>query len=443
MADTKLQVFTYDNLALYDELLKGYVDAEDAKSLKTVAIQGNTLKFYRVSEPVGETAPAYTITLPEADISGLIPKITGATAGNVVTAKSDGTVEDSGIKVADLATKSEVEAVQDAVDAINDAESGILKTAKVYADTKVGELADGAVASNTSAIETLNGDETTVGSVKKQIKDSVDPINTKIGDTSALTTTEKSTIVGAVNELKSEIGDVQSAGAVNIDTSVTTEGMSKSYTFKQNGVTLGIVDVPKDMVLQSGVVEKDPEGQPEGTYLVLTLANATNDKVYINVGTLVDIYTAEQSASQIQLTINPATREISAVVVAGSIGTTELADNSIVTSKIADGNVTKAKLHADVQDSLDKADSAVQSVISGTANGTIAVDGTDVAVTGLGSAAYTNADAYDAAGVAEEKVNALANGAVATNTSNIATLQGLVGEGFEPISESFIRGLFA
>ena len=62
MADTKLQVFTYDNLALYDELLKGYVDAEDAKSLKTVAIDGNTLKFYRVSEPVGETTPAYTIT---------------------------------------------------------------------------------------------------------------------------------------------------------------------------------------------------------------------------------------------------------------------------------------------------------------------------------------------------------------------------------------------
>ena len=77
---SKMQVFTYDNLALYDQLLKGYVDAEDAKSLKTVAIEGNTLKFYRASEPVGDTVPAYTITLPETDLSGLIPKITGATA---------------------------------------------------------------------------------------------------------------------------------------------------------------------------------------------------------------------------------------------------------------------------------------------------------------------------------------------------------------------------
>lgn len=41
-----------------------------------------------------------------------------------------------------------------------------------------------------------------------------------------------------------------------------------------------------------------------------------------------------------------------------------------------------------------KADSAVQSVASGTANGTIKVDGADVAVTGLGSAAYTEANAY-------------------------------------------------
>ena len=204
MADTKLQVFTYDNLALYDELLKGYVDVEDAKSLKTVAIDGNTLKFYRVSEPVGETAPAYTITLPETDISGLIPKITGATAGNVVTAKADGTVEDSGIKAADLATKAEVKAVEDkadankaSIDAINNADTGILKTAKDYAYSKVKDLADGAVATNTAAIATLNGDETTAGSVKKAVKDASDTINATIG-----TVAEGKTVVQMIEDAK-------------------------------------------------------------------------------------------------------------------------------------------------------------------------------------------------------------------------------------------------
>ena len=104
------------------------------------------------------------------------------------------------------------------------------------------------------------------------------------------------------------------------------------------------------MVVKSGTVVTDPVGQAKGTYLVLTLANATEDKVYINVGTLVDIYTAKADATQVQLSINPATREISATIVAGSIGTAELAD----------GAVTKAKLAKDVQASLEKANTALQ-----------------------------------------------------------------------------------
>lgn len=76
------------------------------------------------------------------------------------------------------------------------------------------------------------------------------------------------------------------------------------------------------------------------------------------------------------------------------------------------------KIEADltdaVKDSLAKADSAVQSVAlaSGTNNGTLklTVDDTttdNIAVTGLGSAAYTNSDAYDAAGTAQDLVDAL------------------------------------
>ena len=410
MADTKLQVFTYDNLALYDELLKGYVDAEDAKSLKTVAIDGNTLKFYRVSEPVGDTAPAYTITLPETDISGLIPKIAGATAGNVVTAKADGTVEDSGIKAADLATKAEVKAVEDkadankaSIDAINNVDTGILKTAKDYADSKGKDLADGAVATNTSAIATLNGDETTAGSVKKAVKDASDTINAKIGDVSTLTTTEKTNLVGAVNEVKSAVDSAKTAGEVTVTTDSTTEGYLKTYTIKQGGVEISKIDIPKDLVVTSGEVVVDPDGQPAGTYIKLTIANQETP-IYINVKTLVDVYTAQASATQIQLAIS-STNEISATIVAGSVGTTELADSAITTVKIADANVTLAKLAQDVTDSI--------------------------------------ADAKKAGTDASAAVTALEEGAVATNAANIATLQGLVGEGFEPISEASIRALFA
>ena len=112
----QLKVLTLENL----DVIKNYIDVNDAKSLKTVAVDGNKLKFYRVSEPVGDTEAAYEIELPEADLSGVLAKLTGATENNVVTVGADGTVKDSGIKSDDLALKSEVTAVSDLVGVIPD-----------------------------------------------------------------------------------------------------------------------------------------------------------------------------------------------------------------------------------------------------------------------------------------------------------------------------------
>lgn len=122
------------------------------------------------------------------------------------------------------------------------------------------------------------------------------------------------------------------ADAVVVTTDVTTEGYAKSYTFTQNGATIATVDIPKDMVVSSGKVVVNPEGQDEGTYLELTLSNATSDKVYINVGKLVDIYTAKANATQVQIAIDSATREVSATIVAGGVGSTELADGAVKTN---------------------------------------------------------------------------------------------------------------
>lgn len=109
MAQT-INYVSFQRLSEYDALIKKYVSDADAKSLKSVAIAGNTLKFYKVESPVADTVPAFSIELPEADLSDLLHKISGATAGDVVIAKADGTIEDGGVKLSDLATKSEVTA---------------------------------------------------------------------------------------------------------------------------------------------------------------------------------------------------------------------------------------------------------------------------------------------------------------------------------------------
>lgn len=216
------------------------------------------------------------------------------------------------------------------------------KAAKDYADsladnydaagtaaTKVQELADGQVKTNKEAIGTMDN----------------------------LETTAKSDLVTAINEVRNAVSVGGTAAAMTMEEKTTGlgDGVAKAYVLKQGDNTVGTINIPKDMVVQSGEVVTNPAGQATGTYIKLTLANATNDVIYVNVGTLVDIYKAKASATQVQLAIDSATREISATIVAGSVTATELAANAVVTAKIADGNVTKAKLSEEVNQILNAA----------------------------------------------------------------------------------------
>ena len=162
------------------------------------------------------------------------------------------------------------------------------------------------------------------------------------------------------------------------------------------------INIPKDMVVSSGqVVTKTTDGAwgEPGTYIELTLANATSDKLYIDVDNLIEYVT---SGSQ-----------------AGDMVVIDIDSNHEVTATITDGTITKAKLASGVQSSLDLADSAVQSVTEGATNGTIDVDGTEVAVHGLGTAAYTASTAYDAAGAADAVLGA------STDTAATMTVYGV------------------
>lgn len=318
---------------------------------------------------------------------------------------------------------------------IDSKDAATLQGAKDYADSladnydaagtaqsKMEELANGAVKSNTEAIAVLNGNAQTAGSVDKKIADAkalidadidaveasvaavdgdvtalegrMDAVEGDIGTVEDLTTTAKTDLVSAINEVKEAVTAGNNASAITIDTTSTTAGALKSYTIKQGSTTIGTIDIPKDMVVQSGEVVTNPEGQVAGTYIKLVLANVA-EPLFINVGTLVDIYKAKADAAQVQVVVDSATREISATIVAGSIGVAELAANAVVTEKIADANVTKAKLSTAVQTSLDKAD-----------------------------ASASDADLQSAVG-------------------RVAALESKVGDGFVRITEDQINGLFS
>lgn len=219
-----------------------------------------------------------------------------------------------------------------------------------------------------------------------------------IGTLTELETTEKSNLVAALNEIKDALDTAKAAAQVTIDTTSTTEGYLKTYTVKQNNVEVGKIDIPKDLVVTEGSIVVNPDEEHTGTYIKLVIANQ-EAPIYINVADLVDVYIAQAGAAQVQIAISDQ-NVISATIVAGSISATELAADAVETAKIKDKNVTKAKLEDSVQTSLGKADSAVQKVETGEANGQIKVDGVAVDVAGLKSAAYAESSAFDAAGAA-------------------------------------------
>lgn len=175
--------------------------------------------------------------------------------------------------------------------------------------------------------------------------------------------------------LKVEIPEVKVPVYSLTKDEAAAEGDIATYHLTKDGKNEGVaINVPKDLVVSSGsVVELEEGALPEGvtvagTYIKLILANS-DKPIYINVGSLIEYVTGGSGENDaIQINVSSDTHKVTASVKAGSL--------------------TKTMLASDVQESLGKADSAVQTIAVGSANGTISVDGKDVTVKGLQDAAY-------------------------------------------------------
>ena len=210
--------------------------------------------------------------------------------------------------------------------------------------------------------------------------------------------------VPGLNDLETKVNKI---GVTAKETA--NAGYLKSYTFTgPNGTPIDI-DIPKDLVVTKGEIVK--EGKD--TFIQLTIANQVAP-VKINVKDLVDVYTAQANAAQVQLAIS-GTNEISATIKPGSIAKTDL---------------TSA-----VQGSLDKADAAAPQSALDAANAEIAKIKTDVAahgvksVTASGTGYVTASAVTNDAGVATITVASTDALATAVTTANSALQAGDVTAG--------------
>ena len=421
-------------LTSYDGLIKQYIRTEDNKqiSILQLSADGNYLNAWKNqgADPATDT-PDYHLALGGGDLADMVRalaaivpatydstnktySITGlsTTATNTLVAainEIDGHADTNTAAIGTLGSLSTTTKT-DLVSAINEVFT------KIGTDiaAAIGGLDYTVAASGTNAV--LTGFEVEdgvlkTGSVTSQALKDV-AISGKAEDVaynntdSGLTATD---VQGAIDELaEASAGGVASKTVYMVASGATTDyaqvydiyqGANGSSASPVAAEKIGTINIPKDKVVESGSVGTVtipdvpyPGAQVGDKYIELVLQNVA-DPLYIPANSLVDIYTGGTTA-EATVTIDNS-NEITVTIV------------EINGSKLTNASVAKGKLASGVQASLDLADSAIQSVTEGSTNGTISVDGTDVAVHGLGSAAYTASTAYDPAGEAEDAYDAI------------------------------------
>lgn len=255
---------------------------------------------------------------------------------------------------------------------------------------------------------------------------------------------------GQVTTNKNDIANLKTQKADKA-TTLSGYGITDAYTKGETDskITTAVANAEH---LKREIVDSvpDPEEADEHTiYMVSKSSGSGNQKYdeYMLVNGAMELIgdsAVDLTNYALKSEVNTAKSE--AISAAASDATTK-ANNALSDAKeYADGladNYATAAQGA-------KADSALQqaNITTGTANGTIAVKGTDVSVKGLGSAAYVATSAFDAAGTAQSKVSALENGQVTTNKNDITSLKSRVttlesADTFVEASEEEILALFA
>lgn len=257
----------------------------------------------------------------------------------------------------------------------------------------------------------------------------------KVNET-ALEPVNKSVSITVPTKITDLTNDSDFATITN--SSVTITESNGTYTVKQGSATVGTINIPKDLVVSSGKIVIDPAGKPAGKYLKLILNSETAEPILISVADLVDVYKAGANAAEVQLAVS-SDNTITATIVNGAVGTDKIADNAVITAKILNGAVTKDKLAQAIKDEITSAANSapVEEVqVNGTAltpdsnkavnitvvesavNGKIKVNGKDVAIHGLGSAAFVGTDTFEQAGVVDAAKAALIGTGEDVKTAN-------------------------
>lgn len=324
-----------------DDTIKGAKLYADSKSSDAL----DAAKAYADGLVTGDSGITKRVEALETkvDVAKVSTAIATAKDEAIAAAASDAATKDAALKTAILGAENYAQTVKSAYE--------LAASKATIADVEAKNYA-----TKTEAQGYANAKDAAIAEAKKAGTDAMAKIGTIPEGATA------TTAIGYVDEKIAAI-PAQVDYTVTCDTS-TPAGVAKRYVLSQKGSAIATIDIPSDMVVSSGKVVENPAGQTAGTYIELTLANATKDKIYINVGDLIEYVTGATAAD--------------------GIITTSVDANHVLTATIGDGTITKAKLTEAIQTSLGKADTALQAAAldpyaktADVAAGYVAKNGTD------------------------------------------------------------------
>ena len=405
-------------LQKYHELISQYIDTEDTKSIKSLTRVGNTVNFFKTADASGTAA--YTVDIP--DVSGFMDKIASATGSKVVASTASGQVSESDIAIADVATKSYADtAAQDAADG---------KDAAIAAAKKAGDDAQADV----DALETLVGsipqsaEATSVVGYAAEVADAAEDAANDYTDTQISAVEAKLAgalhykgVVATVSALPAtaENGDVYHVTEASAEYAYFTDGNTGDW--EELGSEIDLSDYSTTTQMNAAIATAKGEAITTASNDATSKANAAEQNAKDYADGLAVNYDAAGSA---------ATAKSEAIAAAAADATTK--------ANTAEQN---AKDYAD--DLVDAIDTGVMSVVEGSSNGTISVDGSDVNVHGLGSAAYQNTSAFDASGAAATaKSEVIGTSGDAASASTIYGAKAYADAATEGIATADIEALF-
>lgn len=207
-------------------------------------------------------------------------------------------------------------------------------TSTVVAPATVGTIGDSTPDTDLANVKAIKD---FVAAEIAKIPEQTDYTVTLVDETTADGELTKQTIKQGETGSEIEVGTIVVPDLKMEVKATPNDGYLKTYQFTYGTGSAFEIDIPKDLVVESGEVivvtdEAPVSGLTNGTYLKLVIVNQT-EPVYINVVDLCDVYTGKTATDGVSVSVSD-TNEISATLVGKAVTEANLEDT--LATKISD-----------------------------------------------------------------------------------------------------------